>query len=298
VPFLNSKSLIVCALLSFCLITEAAHVDDFNLHLPSSWSATVSSSSDDTRTFGGDVNFSLENNTQLSVGYTKSNLELNGETFSFHEERLGVGTDPLNDLSSNAQITALANGNDTQQYTGNLEFMWSPENWIFTITPGYGSISTANRPNIFQQASSITLHESSIDLAAEYFLKGGLSFRAFGGSYSYDNDLSYINKAAQFSQTYSVDVIPASSQQLLTGLPEYLYGLGINYAKPKWSLGLQLMQAKTKLDDDTNLSLKLSGSYKFAKTWSMTFALGQLPSFEGDASASTRSARIGVVHTW
>lgn len=269
--------------------------DPFTMHMPSSIALSAASSSDQTRSLGFDATISLQDNTQLTAGYTRSNLVLNDDTFAFNEVRVGAGTDPLNDIAASVLLANLGNGSDTNEFTGNLELMWSPGDFILTVTPGYGAIQTSNRANIFNEETDIKFHQTSVAATAEWFFAKNFSIRAIGASYSYDNNLSYLNKAALFSQTFNVEVIPPSSQQLLTTLPSSQYGVGLNFSKSIWSLGIEAVQTKTFVDDDIETSLKLSGTYKLAKAWSLVAAFGQLPSFESDTTTTFRGT---IIHTW
>jgi hypothetical protein len=290
---------IVAFLLTVAASPLATASDDFNFHLPSSLVLTASSSNDDTKTVGADLNLSfLETNRQVSVGYTRSNLELNGDQFSFNEFRLGIGSDPLETFSYSLQGIDLNNGSDTEQVSVDIGLTYSPASWIFSLTPGIGVISSSNRPNIYKEESKLRIVQTSIELAAESFIGSGFSLRPFGVAYSYDGNLNYFDHASQISQSMNVDVIPPSSQELFTSLPQYQYGLGFNYGRTKWSLGLEGVQTKTILDSEVAFSFSLTGTYRILKKWSVLGAFGQLPTVSGDYSSSNRSVRLGLIRIW
>jgi hypothetical protein len=78
------------AFVGFAFDAEAsdAFSGDFNFQLPSSLTLMASSSNDDTKALGADLNVSLHgSNRQISAGDTRSKLELNGDQFSFNEFR-------------------------------------------------------------------------------------------------------------------------------------------------------------------------------------------------------------------
>lgn len=264
-----------------------------NLSLPSSTIFQGGRDSENSRSALIGVNLSLPYNFQLLSRAERNTYEIEEETFFLNKFTVGIGSDPLDEISVALNLSSTTNGSETEENEVSFDLVWAPLDWLIIVKPSKRKLTTQNRPTILNQSDTLEINSSSLRLTIERFMGRHWSARIFGSSYQYDEDLSY------YARPITENLIPYSSQTVIFAYPKSDYGGGVGYSHKTFSVGIQVSSMKMKLDGARTESADISGSYRISRSWSLIGSVGRSESMAStDSGTPVTTASLGGIYTW
>ena len=288
------KVLVGAATLFLIQLVGSTAFCQFDFHLPSSVSFSVSADSSKTRTtsISGNANVYKNNFLNFAVESTKILIDEN-DTYKVNNFFAGYSSDSLNFFQFRFDYNRVSSEGKIKSEQARAYSILNFEKLSAGLVLGAASAQFLTIPTNFNNEDTKTFSGSHFGFLVDVFLSSNWAVSLNATKYGYDQDLSiFDNELVTF-------FVPVQSLNVITSFIKYEATLGVSYTLKRFGVNYRINTIKGASDDVKGLSNSLGFNFVANRDWNFFIEFANSQALDDELSdGALRSFSIGTSYVF